>query len=127
LTAPTGSPCDQQDALVALADGRDELLGDHLLAADHGVQFQQGVEVGIVGQQPRHARTAAAVQRLEHDVAVPGAEVVDRLVVAGDQGRRLHAREVGDEQLFRRVAHLGRIVHHQVCGWTFSRKCVAVM
>jgi hypothetical protein len=67
-------------------------------------------------QQPRHARAAAAVERLQHDVAVPGAEVVDRLVVRRDQGRRLHAGEISDEQLLGCVAHLGRIVHHQGVG-----------
>ncbi len=44
---------------------------------------------------------------------MPPAEVGDRVAVRGDQGRRLQAGELGDEQLLRRVAHFARIVDHQ--------------
>ena len=54
-----------------------------------------------------------AVQGLHDDGAVLGAERLDLRLVAGDQGRRHELREIEDEQLLGRVAHLGRVVHHQ--------------
>ena len=41
------------------------------------------------------------------------AEGRDLRAVAGDQGRRHQIGELGDEDLLGRVAHLGRVVHHQ--------------
>ena len=43
------------------------------------------------------------------------AELGDLAAVAGDQRRRGEVGELGHEQLFRRVANVGRIVDHQ-CG-----------
>ncbi len=77
------------------------------------MQLEQGVEIGIVGPQPHHARARAAIERLQHHVAMPGAEIADGQDVRGDQGRRLQAGEAGDQQLLGRVAHLHRVVHHQ--------------
>ncbi len=77
------------------------------------MQLEQGVKVGIIDPQPDHPRAGPAVERLQHHVAVPGAEVPDRLDVGGDQGRRLQAGKAGDQQLLGRVAHLHGVVHHQ--------------
>ena len=54
-----------------------------------------------------------AVQRFHHHGAMRVAEGVDLVEVARNQGRRHQFREIHHEQLFRRVAHAGRIVHHQ--------------
>jgi hypothetical protein len=83
-----------------VTDGQ-ELLHDHGLAPEFGVDLQQRVHVRIVRQCRVTPEPPAAVQRLQHHVAVPGAEVADRLAVPGDQGRRLQVRELGDEQLLR--------------------------
>ena len=81
---------DKKDTLVASRHRRDELLRDHRLAADHGVQLQQRVQVGIAGLQLHDARARAAVERLRsNNVAVTDVKVVQRLGVGGDQGRRL--------------------------------------
>ena len=42
-----------------------------------------------------------------------GAELRDSGAIVGDQGRRLQARELGDEQFLGRVAHLDRVVDHE--------------
>ena len=60
-----------------------------------------------------HRAAAIAVERLHHDVAVLGAERLDLGEVAGDQRRRHQVGKLDDEHLFRRVAHLRRIVDHQ--------------
>ena len=44
------------------------------------------------------------------------AEGADLAQVRGDQGRRNEFGEFGDEEFFRRVAHLLRIVDHQGLG-----------
>ena len=59
------------------------------------------------------AGAAIAVERLEDDVAMLLAEARGFRRVAGDQGRRHQVGELGDEDLFRRVAHPGRVVDHQ--------------
>jgi len=41
------------------------------------------------------------------------AEGEDLLPVAADERRRRQAGELGDEQLLRRVPHMGRVVHHE--------------
>ncbi len=59
------------------------------------------------------AGATIAVKRLDDDVAVLLAEGGDAGTVAGDEGGRVEFRELGDQQLLRRVAHADRIVDHQ--------------
>jgi len=53
---------------------------------------------------------AIAVERLEDHVAHLVAEAADLGGIAGDEGGRHQVGEFGDEDLFRRIAHPGRIV-----------------
>ncbi len=59
------------------------------------------------------ARTAIAVERLEDDVAMLAAEGIEFIPVPRDQGGRHEIAVAQDEQLLRRVAHLGRVVDHE--------------
>ncbi len=54
-----------------------------------------------------------AMQRFHDNGAVLVAERVDLVEIARDQGRRHQMREIHHEDLFRRIAHAGGIVHHQ--------------
>lgn len=91
-------------------------LDDDRLAAHLGEHFQQRVQVLVIGLDVEHLCAAIAIQRLDDDVLVFGAEGVDLFAVGRDQRRRHQVREVGDEQLFRRVADPDRIVDHQCLG-----------
>ena len=104
---------DQNDALVALADLRQVALGDDRLAELLGIHFQQRAEIVVAGPEVEHAGAAVTVERLDDDVAMLVAEPPDRLRIARDQGRRHQVRIAVDVDFLRRVAHLGRVVHHQ--------------
>ena len=80
------------------------------------MQFEHGFKILVIGPQTRHAGTAAAIEGLEHNVLMLVAEGKDRLLIAGDQGRWLKALKAGDEQLFRGITHLERIIDHQGLG-----------
>ena len=107
---------DQDDPLVAPGNIWKELLHDQRLAAHAGEQLVQRSQVAVVRVQPEHAGPAIAVQRLQDDVAMPCLEGADRRQIAGDHRWRGQLRIVENQQLFRRIAHPERIVHHQRAG-----------
>jgi len=104
---------DQDDALVALADCRQVGLGDDRLAVELGEGLQHGREVFVVGLEVEDPGAAVTEQGLEDDVLVLVSERGDFAGIGGDQGRRHERREAGDEELFRGVADMRRIVDHQ--------------
>ena len=87
-----------------------ELLDDPGFAEGDAEKVEQGAEVRVPDADLEHGRAAGAVERLHHDLAVLGAEGLDRVPVAGDEGRGHQLREIHDEQLLRRVADAARIV-----------------
>ncbi len=107
---------DQDDALIALAHVLQVGLDDDRLAEHLGEHLQQRIQVLVARRDVEHARPAVAVQRLDDDVLVFFPKGQDVLAVGRDQGRRHELGEAGDEQFLRRVAHLGRVVHHQGLG-----------
>ena len=68
------------------------------------------------GAHAEHGSAAVAVQRLDDDVLVLGAEALHVVGVARDQRRRHQVEEIEHEHLLGRVAHVGRIVDHQRLG-----------
>ena len=68
---------DQDDALVALADVGQILLGDEGLAEHLAEHFQQRGQVAVVAGRMEHAGAAIAVERLQDDVAHLVAEAAD--------------------------------------------------
>ena len=62
------------------------------------------------------AGAAVAEQRLDDQILVLVPEILDFKRVAGDQCRRHDPFEMRHQQLFRRVAHAHRVVHHQGLG-----------
>ena len=104
---------DQDDALVAVLHLGKESLDHPWLPERDGEHVEQRAEVHVLRHDAKHRGPAMAVQRLHHDRAVLVAKRVDLVEVARDQRRRHQLRKIHHEQLFRRVAHAGRIVHHQ--------------
>ena len=113
---PGGLAVDQDDALVAQAHLGDVALHDDRLAVELGEHLEQGVEVFVCWRDVKHPGAAVAEQGLEDDVLVLAAEFENLRAVGGDNGGRQQPLEMGDEQLFRRVSHLHRIVDHQGIG-----------
>ena len=74
------------------------------------VHFQQRIEVVVAGPQVKHPGAAIAKQGLQHDLAVLLPEGADLPGVEAQQGRRHQLLEMQHEELFRGVAHRGRIV-----------------
>jgi hypothetical protein len=103
----------QDDALVALPHRGDVALHHQRLARAFGEHLEQRVQVRVVGAHMEDARAAIAEERLDDDVAVLARKSAMLAAVGGDQRLRHQVREVRDEQLLRRVAHAGRVVHHQ--------------
>ena len=99
---------DQDDALVALLHRRQKFLHHPWLAKGRGEQIIERTEIEILALQPKHRLAAFAVKRLHDDVAVLGAERFDGVEIAGDQRRRHQIGKFGDENLFRRIAHMRR-------------------
>ena len=64
----------------------------------------------------KHARAAIPEKRLDDDVAMLRPEGRDAAAVSGHHRNRHQIREMRDEQLFRRIADLGGIIHHQCLG-----------
>src|ERR1043166_548665 len=106
----------QEDALVAFAHLRHIALHHEGLAIEGGEHFQHGAEILVVRPHAKHASAAIAVERLQDDVVMHGAEGRDLRAIRGDQGRRHQLLELGDEQFLRRIAHMERIVDHQRLG-----------
>ena len=106
----------QQDALVALLHRGQEFLHHPLLAEGDSEHVVERAEIEIVARDAEHRAAAMAVKRLHHDVAVLGAERLDLGEVAGNQRRRHQVGKFGDQHLFRRVAHMRRVVDHQRLG-----------
>ena len=104
---------DQDDALVAGADLGQVTLDDDRLAAEVGQHFEQRAQILVAGSEVEHPGAAIAVQRLDDDVAVLGAELADQFAVRGYESRRREPLEVVDEKFLRRVAHVHRVVDHQ--------------
>ena len=104
---------DQDDALVAVLHRRQEFLHHPGLAEHGGEQIVERAEIEILAAEPEHRFAAFAVERLHDDVAVLGAKRLDGVEIARDQRRRHQFGKFGDEDLFRRVAHVGRIVDHE--------------
>ena len=117
----------QDDALVAGTDRRQIGLGDDRLAKEGAEHLDQRVEVLVRRSHVEHARAAVAEERLEDDVAMPGAEVDDHVALGGDQRRRHQLREPRDEEFLGRVPHVDGVVDHEGPGWMCSRMWVAVM
>ncbi len=113
MKAPGRHPVHQNDALVALAHLRQIALHDHGLAIELGEKLEQRVEILVSGRDVEDARPAIAEQGLDDDVLVHGAEDHDLAPVARDQRLGHEIGEMRDEKLFRRVAHMGRIVHDE--------------
>ena len=101
---------DEQDALVALHDLRQEALHDPGLAEGRGEEVIERAEIRIARRDLEDARAAMPIERLHHDLPVPGAEALDRRLVAGDERRRHEVEKLGDEELFGRVAHMRGVV-----------------
>ena len=114
--APADHAVDQDDALVALAHLREIALHDMRLAEGGGEDFEQRGEILVALGDAEDAGAAVAVERLDDDVAVLLAERADLVRVARDQRRRHQLGELGDEEFFRRVPHMRRVVHHQRLG-----------
>ncbi len=96
-----GLAVDDQDALVALADGReeglrDEGLGDHLVE-----EVDDGFKIAVLAADLEHACPAMAVQRLQHDVAVALAEFAHAGDVARDERGRLQVGKQERQDFFR--------------------------
>ncbi len=103
---------DQQDALVAIADRRDVLLGHDRARAVVGQRLDHRAEVHAVRADPEDAGPAHAVQRLEDDIALLGVEFAQALGVARDDGRCGELAELRDRQLLGVVADRLRLVEH---------------
>ena len=101
---------DQDDPLVAAADGGQEFLHHPLLAEAGRKKVEQRAVIGVLNEQPKHRGAAVPMQGFHHHFAVFGAKGVDRRALAGDEGRRHQLRIIHHEQLFRRIAHAGGIV-----------------
>ena len=106
----------QNDALVAVLHRGQEFLHHPRLAEHRGEQIVERAEIEVLGREPKHRLAAFAVKRLHDDVALLGAKSFDGVEVAGQQGRRHQIGKFGDEDFFRRVAHMARIVDHQGFG-----------
>ena len=92
----------KNDALVALAHGRQIALGNQWFAKQLFEHFQQRRQVAVVDAQVEDAGAAVAEQRLDDDVPVLGPEFQDLVTVAADQGRR-HQGDQSRKHLFHTV------------------------
>src|SRR5208282_4510171 len=104
---------DQDDALIAVLHRREELLHDPRFAKHVREQIIERTEIEVVAGKPENCLAAEAVKRFHDDIAMLGAERLDGREVAGDDRRRHKLGKFGDENLFRRVAHVARIVDDQ--------------
>ena len=127
LIAPANSPSTRMMRLSPVLHLGQEFLHHPLLAERDREHVEQRAEIQVVARDAEHRAAAMAVERLHHDVAVLGAERLDRVEVAGDQRRRHQVGKFGDEHLFRRVAHMAGSLTTSVFGWMRSSMCVVVM
>ena len=116
MIAPDRLAVDQDDALVALAHVLEIALDDVGFAEHLAEHFEQRGEVAVGLVQMEDAGAAIAVERLDDDVAELLAEGVDFARVLGDQRFRRQVGKFQHEDLFRAVAHPGRVVDHQRLG-----------
>ncbi len=107
---------DQDDALVAFLHLGAELLHHEGLAEDELEHLDQRVEVGVVLADAEDGRAAVAVERLDDDVLVLGAEALRILDAARDKRRRHEIEKVEDEHFLGRIAHAGGIVDDERLG-----------
>jgi hypothetical protein len=106
----------QNDALVAVLHRGQKFLHHPRLAEHRSEQIVERAEIEVLGLEPKHCLAAFAVKWLHDDVALLGAERLDGVEVAREQSRRHQIGKFGDEDFFRRVAHMARIVDHQGFG-----------
>ena len=103
---------DHQHALVALGNGRQELLHHHGLRAVTVQRLDDGTQVQAVVLDAEDAHAAHAVQRLQDDVAVLGVEGAHGQRIARDQGRAGELRKLQDGKLLRMVTQGTRLVEN---------------
>ena len=113
LTAPPNSPSTRMMRLSPSFTAGRNFCTTHCSRKVDGEEIEQRAEIEVLPRQPEHRLAALAVERLHHDVAVLGAERLDLGEVARDQRRRHQVGKFHHEHLFRRVAHLRRVVDHQ--------------
>ena len=107
---------DKDDALVAVADLGPVLL-HHEGLAEHGLEeFDEGAKVGVVRLDAENAGAAVAVERLQNDVTVLGAESMDVFEGARDERRRHQVEEVENPDFLRRIADVPRIIDDERLG-----------
>src|SRR4029079_3205216 len=101
---------DQDNAFVTVFHFRPEFL-NHERFAEHGLkQFDQRAEISVTGLDTEHRRAAVAVERLDDDVFVFGAERLHVGALARDERRRHQIEKIEDEQFFGRVADVRGVV-----------------
>ena len=104
---------DEDDALVALGHLRQKALDDPWLAKARREKIVKRAKIRILAGDFEHRRAAMPMQGLHHRLAMLVKKGLDGRLVAGDQGRRHKLRKIHDKELFRRIAHAGRIIDDQ--------------
>jgi hypothetical protein len=94
----------QQDALVAMADGRQVALRHDAARAERRQGLDDDIAVGVFLQHAEDAAAAHAVERFQDRIAEFVDEGMDLGRVAGDQRGRRELRELGDGYFFGMVA-----------------------
>ena len=87
---------EQQNALVAVGDLRDEALRHHTFVAVAAYGLDDDMAIRIVLTHAKNRRSAHAVERLEDDVAVLVDEGIEQIGGACDQRRNGKFRKSGD-------------------------------
>ena len=119
---------DQDDALVAGAHLGPVLL-HHEGLAEHGLeQLDQRVEVGVAGADAEHGGAAVAVERLQDDVLVLGAEGLHvargcRVTSVGG----IRSRKSSTNTFSGALRTCAGSLTTRVLGWMRSSRCVVVM
>ena len=103
----------QNDPFVTVGHVRQKLLHDQRLAVDAGKHLMQRRQIAVVRVQPEHPRPAIAVKRFQDDIAVPRLERANGVQIAGNRSGGNQIGKPQDKQLFRRIAHPERIIHHK--------------
>ena len=111
-----GLALDKDDPLVAPSYLFQITLNDEGFAKRPHEHFQQRGEISVALLEMKDAGTTIAIERLDDDVAVLLAEIVDLARIPGDERFGHQIRELGDKDLFGTVAHPGRIVDDQCLG-----------
>ena len=91
----------------------EERLRDQRLSPRRGQRLEERIEVRVVRTQPENPLAPVSIERLDDDVAVPGAEFRERRRRPRDQGRRRQVPELRDQQFLGRVADPEGVVHDQ--------------